>query len=55
MWKPITVPKPLTAGIALRPPLYYMVGVEQGAKFRRGIGASGDSVETHACEASRGI
>jgi hypothetical protein len=31
MWKPIAVPKPLTAGVALRPPLYYMVGVEQGA------------------------
>ena len=30
MWKPIAVPK-LTAGVALRPPLYYMVGVEQGA------------------------
>jgi hypothetical protein len=31
MWKPIAVAKPLTAGVALRPPLYYMVGVEQGA------------------------
>jgi quercetin dioxygenase-like cupin family protein len=31
MWKPIAVPKPLTAGVAPRPPLYYMVGVEQGA------------------------
>jgi hypothetical protein len=31
MWKPIAVPKPLTAGVALRPPLYHMVGVEQGA------------------------
>jgi hypothetical protein len=31
MWKPIAVPKPLTAGVAQRPPLYYLVGVEQGS------------------------
>ena len=47
MWKPIAVPK-LTAGVALRPPLYYMVGVEQGASSAVALAPAEISVETHA-------